>query len=231
MSVAIIGIALLHAIPVVLVGVITKSKTRIVITALISAIIGVAWGNPAFISADLIGVFVGYSLGSLFVTKEKPVYASPSNTREASHTYNLAQLRGQESEKKSKAFWAAVVVIPFLAYGALMLWGEKVVEPARSSLPGRLEALASNLQNKAPGGFGDNINLVHAWGQENSLNLALSYRNYNAADINAKRLASNFKRDLSGYYCPSQFYVSLLNDGATIRVFFIQQGCQSGREI
>lgn len=63
MSLFVLLIAAVHAIPPILGAVIGKSKNSVLVGALIACAIAVATGSPAFIIPDLLGVGVGAWLG------------------------------------------------------------------------------------------------------------------------------------------------------------------------
>lgn len=64
-------IVLLHAVPVFVIAVWSKSKFALILAAIIAGIIGVATGNPAYIFADLIGVAIAFALGISFINDQK----------------------------------------------------------------------------------------------------------------------------------------------------------------
>ena len=65
-------ITLLHAVPVYVIAVLTKSKRALIFAAVVAGIIGVATGNPAYMVADLIGVAIAFALGISFIDEQKP---------------------------------------------------------------------------------------------------------------------------------------------------------------
>ena len=68
MSLTVLLIGAAHALPPVIGAVLGKSKTGVLIGALIGAVIAFASGSPAFVAADLIGVGLGTWLGLSLVT-------------------------------------------------------------------------------------------------------------------------------------------------------------------
>ncbi len=52
-----------HAIPPIIGGVVGKSKTPVIVGAVIACAIAIAAGSPVFIVADLIGIGLGTWLG------------------------------------------------------------------------------------------------------------------------------------------------------------------------
>ena len=79
MTLVVLGIVLLHAVPVFIVGVLTKSKLILLFAAIIAGVIGVATGNPAYTAADLIGVVIAYFLGISYINDHKPASSPPAN--------------------------------------------------------------------------------------------------------------------------------------------------------
>lgn len=69
-------IVFLHAVPVFVVAVLTKSKVALTIAAIIVGIIGAATGNPAYMAGDLIGVCIAFWVGISFINNQKP-YVPP----------------------------------------------------------------------------------------------------------------------------------------------------------
>ena len=59
-------IALLHAIPILIIGYWKRTKSAIIIASILSGVIGVLTGNPAYIAQDLFGVGIGYYLAISF---------------------------------------------------------------------------------------------------------------------------------------------------------------------
>lgn len=79
MTLFVLGIVLLHAVPVFLVGAITNSQILLALAAIISGAIGIATGNPAYTFADLIGVAIAYAIGVSYVRAHKPATSVPIN--------------------------------------------------------------------------------------------------------------------------------------------------------
>lgn len=71
MSFIVFAIGVAHAIPPIIGAVVGKSKTGVMIGAVIGGLIAFAWGNPAFIATDLIGVGLGVWLGLSVVNNIK----------------------------------------------------------------------------------------------------------------------------------------------------------------
>lgn len=106
-------IVLLHAIPVVVIAVWSKNKIALSIAAIISAIIGVAVGNPAYIAFDLIGVAVAFGLGMSFISSRKPIV--PPNS--LSHPPKLKPLMQPKAPLQIKF----VSVIALCLVGAIII--------------------------------------------------------------------------------------------------------------
>ena len=66
----IVAIAAAHGIFVILFG---RTRFSLAVAALISGAVGVMVGNPAYLSADLLGVAIGYFIGRSLVDDAKPV--------------------------------------------------------------------------------------------------------------------------------------------------------------
>lgn len=90
----------------------------------------------------------------------------------------------------------------------------------QASVPTRLYALAAELKGEVPKQFSTQTMLVNAWVEGNSLHVLLHAKNYTAADLDAQIPSFNqdFNREIARYYCSSQPYRSLLNQGATVVV-------------
>ena len=67
MTLAVLAVALMHTIPVFLIGALSKSKKFLTIAAIFFAILGVVIGNPAYVVVDLIAVGIAYFLGISFI--------------------------------------------------------------------------------------------------------------------------------------------------------------------
>jgi len=78
MTGTVVLIALLHAVFVFGIAAWTRSKVALIVAAIIAGIIGVATGNPAYASADLIGIAVAFWLGISLINSQKP--APPRQT-------------------------------------------------------------------------------------------------------------------------------------------------------
>ena len=78
MTGTVVLIALLHAVFVFGIAAWTRSKVALIVAAIIAGIIGVATGNPAYASADLIGIAVAFWLGISLINSQKP--APPPHT-------------------------------------------------------------------------------------------------------------------------------------------------------
>lgn len=63
MSLFVLVVAAGHAIPPIIGGVIGKTKSSVIVGAVIACAIAIASGSPVFIMADLIGVGLGSWLG------------------------------------------------------------------------------------------------------------------------------------------------------------------------
>ena len=70
-------IALLHAVPVFMIAIWTKSKTALIVVAILAAFIGIKTGNSAYVLADLIGVVIAFILGFALINDQK----TPSKSR------------------------------------------------------------------------------------------------------------------------------------------------------
>lgn len=69
MSFVVMAIGAAHAIPPIAGAIVTKSKAGTIVGAVIAGFIAFASGNPAFVTADLIGVGIGTWLGLAMVGK------------------------------------------------------------------------------------------------------------------------------------------------------------------
>lgn len=76
MSLVVVGIVLLHAIPVLLIGILANSKALLILAAIISGVIGIAVGNPTYTFADLFGVCLAYIVGSSIIESKRPTASS-----------------------------------------------------------------------------------------------------------------------------------------------------------
>ncbi|NMQ07942.1 hypothetical protein E4Q08_23260 [Candidatus Accumulibacter phosphatis] len=65
MTLTVILIALLHAVPVLVVGAVKRSKIWLAVTAMIAGVIGVVTGSPAYAAVDLLAVAVAFFRGHL----------------------------------------------------------------------------------------------------------------------------------------------------------------------
>lgn len=65
-------IVLLHAVPVLVVAILTENKFALFLAAVVAAIIGVATGNASYMAADLIGVAIAFALGISFINHQRP---------------------------------------------------------------------------------------------------------------------------------------------------------------
>ncbi len=53
-------IAALHAIPILIVGFTSKSRTALNLTTAIMCLVAISIGNPAFVVSDLVAIGIGY---------------------------------------------------------------------------------------------------------------------------------------------------------------------------
>jgi len=75
MSDTILFIGILHAVPVLLVGLLSRNSSAVFITAIIMGAIGFITGSPAYIAFDLMGVFLGVFVVEIFgLTKKKNTF-------------------------------------------------------------------------------------------------------------------------------------------------------------
>lgn len=63
MSFVVLAIGAAHAMPPIIGAVVGKSKSAVWIGAALGGVIAFAWGNPAFVAADLVGLGLGTWLG------------------------------------------------------------------------------------------------------------------------------------------------------------------------
>lgn len=72
MTLTVLLIALLHAIPVLVVGAVTRSKIWLIVTTMIAGFIGAVTGNPAYAAVDLLAVAVAFFVGISYINSQKP---------------------------------------------------------------------------------------------------------------------------------------------------------------
>jgi hypothetical protein len=93
MTPLVLVIALAHAVPVFLVGVITKNKSALNIAAIIVGLIGIIIGKAQYAPYDLLGVGIAYFLALTFVDHTKatkaPLPAPPSSSQTAADNGDL----------------------------------------------------------------------------------------------------------------------------------------------
>ncbi len=109
MTLTVLVIALLHAIPVLVVGVFTRSKIWLAVTAMIAGVIGVNAGNPAYAPVDLVAVAVAFFVGISYINSQKAVVPKAPKLPPT-----------MPEEKKEGASWTGsvvtlIVVAAFLA--------------------------------------------------------------------------------------------------------------------
>jgi flagellar biosynthesis component FlhA len=81
-TVLLIGVA--HAIPVLIVGLVSRSETVMTITAAIMALIGMATGSPSYMAVDIGGVVLGIFLFYAFgMPREKTLHISTQNEKQS----------------------------------------------------------------------------------------------------------------------------------------------------
>ena len=72
MSETVLLIGLAHAVPVLLVGVVSRNATAVFITAVVMAAVGLLTGSPMYIGMDILGVLIGLFLAfSLGLVKDE----------------------------------------------------------------------------------------------------------------------------------------------------------------
>lgn len=72
MSLTVLIIMLLHAVPVYIIGIRSQSKGTLAIAAIISVGIGLLTGNAAYFGADLLAVVIAYWMADAKI-KNKPI--------------------------------------------------------------------------------------------------------------------------------------------------------------
>jgi hypothetical protein len=84
MSETVLLIGAAHAIPVLIVGLVSRSETVMTITAAIMALIGMATGSPSYMAVDIGGVVLGIFLFYAFdMPREKTLHISPQNEKQS----------------------------------------------------------------------------------------------------------------------------------------------------
>ncbi len=73
MTLTVILIALLHAVPVLVVGAVKRSKIWLAVIAMIAGVIGVVTGSPAYAAVDLLAVAVAFFVGVSYINSQKAV--------------------------------------------------------------------------------------------------------------------------------------------------------------
>ena len=82
MSETVLFIGILHAIPILLVGLLSRNSNVVFITAIIMGAIGFVTGSPAYIAFDLLGVLLGIGLVELLgLTKKKKIIYKPKKEK------------------------------------------------------------------------------------------------------------------------------------------------------
>ena len=66
MSLTVFAIAAAHAVPVVLVGAISRRKGPTIITAVFVGAVGALTGSPVYMAIDIVAVVIGYLVASSF---------------------------------------------------------------------------------------------------------------------------------------------------------------------
>ncbi len=121
MTGTVVLIALLPAVFVFGIAAWTRSKVALIVAAIIAGIIGVATGNPAYASADLIGIAVAFWLGISLINSQKP--APPRQTEKPL----------TEAKKTNDSSW--VVSIIGLAIVAAYFYDTVANRPVTAPLP------------------------------------------------------------------------------------------------
>lgn len=109
MTLTVILIALLHAVPVLVVGAVKRSKIWLAVTAMIAGVIGVVTGSPAYAAVDLLAVAVAFFVGISYINSQKAVVPKAPKLPPT-----------MPEEKKEGASWTGsvvtlIVVAAFLA--------------------------------------------------------------------------------------------------------------------
>lgn len=110
-------IVLLHAVPVFIIAVWTKSKFVLILAAVVAAIIGVATGNPSYMAADLIGVAIAFALGISFINHQRP-----------SARLQIEEPPPALEKKKEDSSWFSGIVIVVIV--AIFLYNKAFDKPA-----------------------------------------------------------------------------------------------------
>ncbi len=121
-------IVLLHAVPVFIIAVWTKSKFALILAAVVAAIIGVATGNPSYVAADLIGVAIAFALGISFINKQRPS-ARPK----------IEDLPPALEKKKEDSSWFSGIVVVVIV--AIFLYNKSSDKPAPPPVQVQQQAL------------------------------------------------------------------------------------------
>lgn len=116
MSLVVLFIAALHAVPVVLIAVVSGSRVAVFVTACVSAAVGVLTGNPLYIAIDLIFVAFATYLTWPAIHPDKALTAEATRLKREVH-FNSLEYKAKEDRW---IFWiTAFGVVGYLLY---MLW-------------------------------------------------------------------------------------------------------------
>ena len=155
----VIFIALLHAVPVLVVGFWKENKSAITTAAIISGLVGVFTGNPIYMVQDIIGVVIGYYVASyLFLNNNASIKSSHYED------INFPEPEPQHDIKKKDSSWSGLdtgltilVVIVILSY----ILSPHSVKPIHSNSQTPQQVQSVDKSNKSSESNSDNVDLRH----------------------------------------------------------------------
>ncbi len=101
MTLVVLLLALVLAVPVFLVAVAFKSKFLLTVAAIIAAIIGAATGSPIYTPGDWIGVAIAFFFGLAFINGKQ--------RSQSSHSHQA----GNEAKRKSRVQLNSLPILSF----------------------------------------------------------------------------------------------------------------------
>jgi hypothetical protein len=91
----IVFIALLHGVPVIVIGICSNSKTLATLSALFAAFIAVTTGSATYTFADLLAVFAAYAVVIYYINDNKEQSTSISQP-------SLSQINLKKEKKRQR---------------------------------------------------------------------------------------------------------------------------------
>jgi len=232
-------IALAHSVPILITRFCTDSRVRLLVVPAVMAVVAVNIGEPQYKLPDLIAVGVAWYFCNKSIrssTGTSPTMLAENPTQKITsdldliisgiiivtvvgllYVYFFDKPRTLTPNTPGSASDPTAVSKPNSKLTKKYDSPSSARHPSpKPSLSSRLRTVASEMNSGAPKPIGDQLTLLNAAANGNSLSISIRINNYAASDADARTsLASG---SITNYYCGVDSYRQLISEGATFNV-------------